>query len=724
MGKFSDTRFLLYNKNQAPFEYIRFDEMSEAISIPTNTTGILKTPLALSGTLQVVEDYAGTDSPLYLSTTAAKMDYTVQTANTAFDSFSLINSTAAASTLQQYSPAFVQTGYGYTASSVAISFKNYVVPTSGTAGYWGIDSKVGAGSWITRFAFGQNGALGINTTTLSSGMLTVNSTVSDSTNTAFVTSLDSGQELYLKPHRTSLLVGYWWFDGSGMSSGWKNLDFLDLNIGIGRATTTASSARLEVQGAANTDIARFYQSDGTSLAMTIGVGGAATTSFVGAVRTNFLNTYDNGRSIISNGSNTSTIIYDGDGGLATMYLVGQKVGIGTTSPSYKLEILEPNSGYIASIKTRTSAGGGFQYGGISNNTGAIWVSGESLGDNYILAANNSATSFGASGGGFSFRINQSSIAVFDSNGRLGIGTSTPTGILTIDALSVGVDVAEAGRTLTLRSTDTVTADKGPQIGFSGQSGGAANPYAYASIAGRKEGVGAYMGYLQFNTTTNTAGSISEKMRITAAGNVNIGSTTDLGARLGIKGSSGNTSLLVQNSAGTAALTVLDNGCVFANGNGAISTNTAFGENALRLSGSGDSNGAFGSGALRSLTTGSENTGVGRSSLYSTNSGINNVAIGNYSLFACTSGSNNTAFGWDSIEEGSTASNITSIGSGTRSGNFSGSIIIGKDATATAANQFVVGSTGTVAGTVDAEINASANVWNVVINGVARKILLA
>ena len=34
------------------------------------STGLLKTPLALSATLQVVEDYAGTDSPLYLSQTA------------------------------------------------------------------------------------------------------------------------------------------------------------------------------------------------------------------------------------------------------------------------------------------------------------------------------------------------------------------------------------------------------------------------------------------------------------------------------------------------------------------------------------------------------------------------------------------------------------------------------------------------------------------------------
>jgi len=39
-------------------------------------------------------------------------------------------------------------------------------------------------------------------------------------------------------------------------------------------------------------------------------------------------------------------------------------------------------------------------------------------------------------------------------------------------------------------------------------------------------------------------------------------------------------------------------------------------------------------------------------------------------------------------------------------------------------QFVVGSVGTIAGAVTAETPAQANVWNVVINGVARKILLA
>ena len=52
----------------------------------------------------------------------------------------------------------------------------------------------------------------------------------------------------------------------------------------------------------------------------------------------------------------------------------------------------------------------------------------------------------------------------------------------------------------------------------------------------------------------------ERMRIFGNGNTAFGSTTDLGARLGIKGSgstSATTSLLVQNSAGSAALTVKD-----------------------------------------------------------------------------------------------------------------------------------------------------------------------
>jgi hypothetical protein len=65
-----------------------------------------------------------------------------------------------------------------------------------------------------------------------------------------------------------------------------------------------------------------------------------------------------------------------------------------------------------------------------------------------------------------------------------------------------------------------------------------------------------------------------------------------------------------------------------------------------------------------------------------------------------------------------------VGESIATGNFSGSVILGSYATATANNQFVVGSTIEAAGSVATESNTSSKVWNVVINGVARKILLA
>jgi len=72
----------------------------------------------------------------------------------------------------------------------------------------------------------------------------------------------------------------------------------------------------------------------------------------------------------------------------------------------------------------------------------------------------------------------------------------------------------------------------------------------------------------------------------------------------------------------------------------------------------------------------------------------------------------------------TGNNNSVLGYAVDTGGFNASVILGRGATATADNQFVVGTATLNAGTVTAEVNASANVWNVRINGVARKILLA
>jgi hypothetical protein len=127
--------------------------------------------------------------------------------------------------------------------------------------------------------------------------------------------------------------------------------------------------------------------------------------------------------------------------------------------------------------------------------------------------------------------------------------------------------------------------------------------------------------------------------------------------------------------------------------------------------------------MLSNSTSNESVAIGVGSLQSSNSGAN-VAIGHRALNSTTTGGGNTAVGFDSLRYNVLGANNTAIGAGSQSGDFNGSVILGVSATATANNQFVVGSATTNAGTVTTEANASTKVWNVKINGVDYKILLA
>jgi hypothetical protein len=133
--------------------------------------------------------------------------------------------------------------------------------------------------------------------------------------------------------------------------------------------------------------------------------------------------------------------------------------------------------------------------------------------------------------------------------------------------------------------------------------------------------------------------------------------------------------------------------------------TAIGYQALKSS-TGDYNAAFGNLALAANTTGTQNTAIGSEVMASNTTGSQNIAIGYYALGSNTTGSNNTA-----------------VGRNTQSGNFDGSVILGRDAAATASNQFVVGSASYNAGAVATEVVISDTTWAVRINGTAYKILL-
>ena len=109
-------------------------------------------------------------------------------------------------------------------------------------------------------------------------------------------------------------------------------------------------------------------------------------------------------------------------------------------------------------------------------------------------------------------------------------------------------------------------------------------------------------------------------------------------------------------------------------------------------------------------------------------GDNNIAIGTQTA-SSIEGDNNVILGYRAVymSTDGPASNNTVLGANAEIGNFNnGCVILGHMATAAGfgSNQFVVGSTTTNAGSVVTETNTSSKVWNVVINGVAHKILLA
>jgi len=215
---------------------------------------------------------------------------------------------------------------------------------------------------------------------------------------------------------------------------------------------------------------------------------------------------------------------------------------------------------------------------------------------------------------------------------------------------------------------------------------------------------------------------------------------------------------------TTSVTNLGAGAVATNtafGDGALdsnttgATNTAYGNNALTANTTGSNNTSFGSSSLRNNTasnntavgfeaalsnttgtgitaigyqalraaTGASNTAVGFSAGSIIGTGRNNTIVGAGGLFATSTGSFNVSVGTDTTAGGAGTSN-TMLGHNVQAVNRNGCVVLGREAIATADNQFVVGSVGTNAGAVAAEVNTSANVWNVIINGVARKILLA
>jgi len=97
------------------------------------------------------------------------------------------------------------------------------------------------------------------------------------------------------------------------------------------------------------------------------------------------------------------------------------------------------------------------------------------------------------------------------------------------------------------------------------------------------------------------------------------------------------------------------------GGGAVTTNTAFGDDALIANTTGSDNTAVGFQALVSNNTGNLNTAFGKHAMFTNTTGYNNTANGKDALYFNTTGFQNSAFGLRSLYSNTTGGDNTAIG---------------------------------------------------------------
>ena len=323
--------------------------------------------------------------------------------------------------------------------------------------------------------------------------------------------------------------------------------------------------------------------------------------------------------------------------------------------------------------------------------------------------------------------------------------NTAIGVNALASNTTGTNNSAVGTgSLRNNTTGSLNTAIGTSALFANTTGGTNTAIGTSALASNTTGgsnVAIGSNALQFNTTggSNTAiGVTTLQSNTTGVNNIGIGVNALYVNTIGSNNTAIGVSSLFSNTTANSNTAI---GSYTLQNNTTGNNNVGIGSSTLQLNTTGGSNTAIGTYNLLNNTTGSLNTAIGYSALYTNTTGGSNTAIGTSALASNTTGGSNTAIGLgslqnnttginnvaigaNSIQLNTTGSGNTAIGVNTISGNFSNSVILGYGATATNNNQFVVGSSLYNAGTVSTETNISTKVWNVIINGVAQKILLA
>jgi hypothetical protein len=221
----------------------------------------------------------------------------------------------------------------------------------------------------------------------------------------------------------------------------------------------------------------------------------------------------------------------GDTSNEQMRLTSTGLGIGTTSPSKNLHIYDASGGATLKIESNTANSydsSKIELLGGNNSTSEIL-----LGD--VISATVGRIIYRHIGNSLAFDVNSSEAARIDSNGKLGIGTTSPQKLLHVSDLSGSAQIM-------ISSSDSGVAS----LQFSDAVGG--------SVA---------RGYIEYDNSTNHLAlgtGAAERLRIDSSGNVGIGVTSPSSYTFGDVAINGGTSAgltLVSGTTGIGTLAFAD-----------------------------------------------------------------------------------------------------------------------------------------------------------------------
>lgn len=265
--------------------------------------------------------------------------------------------------------------------------------------------------------------------------------------------------------------------------------------------------------------------------------GLASGSANGALSSTDWNTFNNKQNALTNpitGTGTTNFLPKFTGattlGNSLIFDNGTNVGIGTTSPNVELALFQTSTPrfHLQNTTSGTGSTSGLQLA-LSSNDAYIW----NFQNGHTIFATNNAERM---------RI--------AANGNVGIGTTSPNSRLHLgtnvnQSIKVNSANANAAYLGIFNDAAALTVNRDPATGDI-QDASKATSAVYV----RGE---ASNGYITFETTTVNNGNSTERMRITAGGNVGIGTTSPnellniSGGNFRLNGSNSNSKLFIYNN---------------------------------------------------------------------------------------------------------------------------------------------------------------------------------